>query len=69
MSEMNVNQVLAQMRTMSTEATNKPAEVDNDSDFAALLKQSIDNVNETQHVAKKWHLILKRVSLMLAWQK
>ncbi len=53
MSEMNVNQVLAQMRTMSTEAASKPAEVDNDSNFAALLKQSIDNVNETQHVAKK----------------
>jgi len=53
MSDMNVNQVLAQMRAMSIDASNKPAPVDDGNDFAALLKQSIDGVNETQHVAKK----------------
>ncbi len=53
MSDMNVNQVLAQMRSMSIEAGNKPAPVDTNNDFAALLKQSIDGVNETQQTAGK----------------
>lgn len=54
MTDMNVNQVLAQMRAMSIEATGKPQEVaDNDSGFAAVLKQSIDAVNETQQTAGK----------------
>ncbi len=49
MSEMNVNQVLAQMRSMSIEASaSKPEVTENDSDFAALLKDSIDSVNDTQ---------------------
>jgi flagellar hook-basal body complex protein FliE len=48
MSEMNVNQVLAQMRTMSIEASSsKPVETENKSDFAAVLKDSIDSVNQT----------------------
>ncbi|WP_305906910.1 flagellar hook-basal body complex protein FliE [Methylomarinum sp. Ch1-1] len=46
MTDMNVNEVLAQMRAMSIEAGSKPQQ--NDSDFAAILKQSIDTVNETQ---------------------
>jgi len=52
MSDINVNQVLAQMRAMSIEAGNKPqvSATDGD-DFAALLKQSIDSVNQTQHKA------------------
>ncbi len=53
MSEMNVNQVLAQMRSMSVEAANKPEPIDSSNDFAALLKQSIDNVNTTQKTAGK----------------
>ncbi len=53
MSDMNVNQVLAQMRTMSIEAGNKPAPVDTNNDFAALLKQSIDGVNETLQTSTK----------------
>lgn len=54
MSEMNVNQVLAQMRAMSLEAGSKAREADaGNSDFAALLKQSIDSVNDTQQVAGK----------------
>ncbi len=52
MNEMNINQVLAQMRSMSVEAASKPTEVANDrSDFAALLKDSIDSVNQTQQTA------------------
>jgi len=53
MSDMNVNQVLAQMRSMSIEAGNKPEAVGTGTDFAALLKQSIDGVNETQQAAKQ----------------
>ena len=47
MSEMNVNQVLAQMRTMSIEASSKPVKTENSSDFAAMLKDSIGSVNQT----------------------
>ncbi len=53
MSDMNVNQVLAQMRSMSIEAGNKPEPVDTSNDFASLLKQSIDSVNATQQTAMK----------------
>jgi len=55
MSEMNVNQVLAQMRAMSLEASGKsPApETTGNADFAALLRQSIDSVNDTQQTAGK----------------
>ncbi len=51
MSDININQVLAQMRTMSIEASSKPippAETEGGSDFAAMLKDSIDSVNNTQ---------------------
>jgi len=53
MSDMNVNQVLAQMRSMSIDAANKPQETGNNVDFSALLKQSINGVNETQKTAGK----------------
>ena len=55
MSEMNVNQVLAQMRAMSLEAGNvKTPEVGSGgADFAAMLKQSIGAVNDTQQTAGK----------------
>ncbi len=54
MSEMNVNQVLAQMRTMSIEASNKPASTpESGSDFSAMLKESIDSVNATQKASGK----------------
>lgn len=54
MSDVNVNQVLAQMRAMSVEASNKPKPVETSGeDFAALLKESIDSVNETQKTAQK----------------
>ncbi len=54
MSDMNIDQVLAQMRTLSIEASNKPEQtVKNEAgaDFASMLKDSIDAVNETQKTA------------------
>lgn len=55
MSEMNVNQVLAQMRAMSLEASggNKVQETGGGADFAAMLKQTIGAVNDTQQTAGK----------------
>ncbi|MFA6052152.1 MAG: flagellar hook-basal body complex protein FliE [Methylobacter sp.] len=54
MSEMNVNQVLAQMRAMSLEAGGgKVQETGGNTDFAAMLKRSIDSVNDTQQTAGK----------------
>ncbi|MGY6277580.1 flagellar hook-basal body complex protein FliE [Methylomonas sp. MgM2] len=53
MSDININQVLAQMRTMSIDAGNKPPVADDSGDFAALLKQSIDSVNEAQQTSKQ----------------
>lgn len=55
MSEMNVNQVLAQMRAMSLEAGgNKVQETGSGgADFAAMLKQTIGAVNDTQQTAGK----------------
>jgi flagellar hook-basal body complex protein FliE len=53
MSDINVNQVLAQMRTMSIEASSKPAEGEGGSDFAMMLKESIDSVNNTQKTSGK----------------
>ncbi len=54
MSDININQVLAQMRTMSIEAGGNKTPVNNDSgDFAAMLKQSIDAVNQTQQTSNK----------------
>ncbi len=51
MSEMNVNQVLAQMRAMSAEAGSKPREVEQNADFSALFKQAVDSVNSNQQQA------------------
>ncbi|MEQ1529345.1 MAG: flagellar hook-basal body complex protein FliE [Methylococcales bacterium] len=55
MSDMNVNQLLAQMRAMSLEAKgqSKAPEISTGNDFASLLKQSIDTVNDTQQTAGK----------------
>ncbi|MCK9609163.1 MAG: flagellar hook-basal body complex protein FliE [Methylomonas sp.] len=53
MSDINVNQVLAQMRTMSIEAGSKPAAGNGTGEFAAMLKDSIDAVNQTQKTAGK----------------
>ncbi|MGZ5581288.1 MAG: flagellar hook-basal body complex protein FliE [Methylobacter sp.] len=54
MSDMNVNQVLAQMRAMSLEAGGaKVQETGGGADFAAMLKQTIGTVNEAQQTAGK----------------
>lgn len=53
MNNMNVNQLLAQMRVLEAQAQAKPAAINenaNDAqqvDFSNLLKQSIESVNET----------------------
>lgn len=53
MSDINVNQVLAQMRAMSIEAGSKPSATEGSSDFAAMLKQSIDSVNQAQKTSSE----------------
>lgn len=56
MSGIDVNQLLTQMRTMAAQAGGQaaaPAEASGQVDFGALLKQSIDNVNEAQQSAGK----------------
>jgi flagellar hook-basal body complex protein FliE len=53
MSDMNVNQVLAQMRTMSLQAGGQVHESGGNTDFSALLQQSIASVNDTQQSAGK----------------
>lgn len=53
MSDMNVNQVLAQMRAMSLQASTPIQAPTGNSDFSALLQQSIAAVNNTQQHANK----------------
>jgi flagellar hook-basal body complex protein FliE len=52
-TNMNIEQVLAQMRAMSAQAANgsEEAKPTAGADFGALLKQSIDQVNEVQQEA------------------
>lgn len=55
MSNVEINQVLAQMRAMSAAAANKPeagTDAASQVDFATLMKQSLDQVNEAQSSAK-----------------
>ena len=56
MSEIDIGQVLQQMRTMAAMAENKlPLDMGADAvkaDFGQLLKNSINEVNETQKTAK-----------------
>ncbi len=53
MSTADINQVLAQMRVMTAQATGQSARPEESAggDFGQLLKQSIDTVNETQQQA------------------
>jgi flagellar hook-basal body complex protein FliE len=54
MSDMNVSQVLAQMRSMSLQAGGQEVpESAGNTDFSALLQQSIAAVNDTQQSAGK----------------
>ncbi|MEN8178642.1 MAG: flagellar hook-basal body complex protein FliE [Pseudomonadota bacterium] len=54
MSNMDINQVLTQMRVMAAQAQNQTESVQEPgkANFADLLKQSVDKVNETQLEAK-----------------
>lgn len=55
-NSINPDTLLMQMRAMAAQAQSKPTQTGNiegQSDFQALLKQSIDNVNETQMESKK----------------
>ena len=60
MSDMSVNQLLAQMKTMAARVEQSSASLNIETvkgaekpDFSNLLKQSIDSVNETQMSAGK----------------
>jgi flagellar hook-basal body complex protein FliE len=55
MSEMQISQVLAQMRTLTQQAGIGDTAVRGGptTDFANLLKQSLDQVNETQQSASR----------------
>ena len=53
MSDMNISQVLSQMRTMSLQAGGEVQETDGKTGFAGLLQQSIASVNDTQQSAGK----------------
>jgi flagellar hook-basal body complex protein FliE len=51
-NDMNVEQVLAQMRALSAKAQGvQPPPADQQVNFGDMLKQSIDQVNETQQAA------------------
>ncbi|NND59017.1 MAG: flagellar hook-basal body complex protein FliE [Gammaproteobacteria bacterium] len=54
MSDVNIAKVLADMRALAAQASNKPQQADptGQADFGELLKQSIDKVNETQQAAR-----------------
>ena len=77
MSEINVTSLLEQMRTLSVEASGSPKPTENASgDFAAMLKQSIDAVNQQQttasNLSKDFEVSKSDVSLaevMIASQK
>ncbi|MGB5298454.1 MAG: flagellar hook-basal body complex protein FliE [Thiogranum sp.] len=53
----NVDQVLAEMRRLTSAAQSGPVQTEKaaagEADFSTLLKQSIDQVNETQQAASK----------------
>ncbi|MCI0667882.1 MAG: flagellar hook-basal body complex protein FliE [Methylococcaceae bacterium] len=51
MSSMDVNQVLAQMRELAAQAGGAARSSTNPGNFADLLKNSIEKVNETQQHA------------------
>ncbi len=56
MSDMDINKVLADMRALASQASQRPTEAtpaaEGQADFGELLKQSIDQVNSTQQAAR-----------------
>ena len=57
MSNIDINQVLSQMRAMSSAAQSSPLEVGSNAatklDFGTVMKNSLDQVSETQSQAKE----------------
>ena len=53
MSSLEIEQVLAQMRILASQAGGKTEGTESAADFSALLKQSINKVNDTQVQANK----------------
>lgn len=53
MSTMDINQVLAQMRISRDQARSTALEPASPVDFATLLRDSVDQVNQTQQQANK----------------
>ena len=53
MSNMDINQVLAQMRISRDRAFTPSVQPESPTDFSSLLKESIDKVNDTQQQAGK----------------
>lgn len=53
MSNVEINQVLAQMRIMRDQARGGELRTESPTDFSSLLKDSIDKVNDTQQQANK----------------
>jgi flagellar hook-basal body complex protein FliE len=53
MNNMDINQVLAQMRVLRDQASSRPVEAEGGVDFSSLLKQSVDQVNDVQQQAGK----------------
>ena len=54
MSEININEVLTQMKGFSIESLSQPKEASGSGlDFSAMLKSSLDSVNETQQTSAK----------------
>ncbi|HBM83189.1 MAG TPA: flagellar hook-basal body complex protein FliE [Halieaceae bacterium] len=53
MSEMAINQVLAQMRSMAAEAGSESAAAAGGADFSSFMKQSIDDVNQAMQSSRE----------------
>ncbi|QSA98543.1 flagellar hook-basal body complex protein FliE [Methylococcus sp. EFPC2] len=53
MSNMDINQVLAQMRVLRDQASSTKVQTESPVDFQSLLKDSINKVNDTQQQANK----------------
>jgi flagellar hook-basal body complex protein FliE len=77
-NNMNIDQVLAQMRVMAAQATDKSSQPvgSGEADFGELLKQSIDHVNSAQQEASALRTAFERgegdmdlAQVMIAAQK
>lgn len=53
MSEMAINQVLAQMRSMAAEAGGESSAAAGGADFSSFMQQSIDDVNQAMQNSRE----------------